>query len=87
MVLSKYVRHNSRTKKCAQLTLRTERDLEHQCNPRQEPRTEGLRENPPVDVPEPGATFYQALVIRQSKRGRGFCGSMCRIPFRRELVL
>jgi hypothetical protein len=87
MVLGKSVKRDSRTNKYARLTLRTERDLEHQGNPRQEPRTEGLRENPPVDVPQPGATFYQALVICQGKWGRRFCGSMRRIPIRRVLVL
>ena len=87
MVLYRHVKRDPRIKRCAQLTLCTKRDLEHQCNPRQEPRTEGLRENPPVDVPQSGATFYQTLVVRQSKWGRRFCGSMRRIPFRRVLVL
>ena len=45
------VKRDPRIKKYAQLTLRTKWDLEHEGNPRQEPRAEGLRESPPVNIP------------------------------------
>ena len=74
-----------RRSKRAAPTFCPKRDLNHQTNPRQEPRAEVRREALPVNVPHTRPTLHQALFVREAQRRRGFRFIRC-VP-RRVLLL